>query len=48
MRSIGVTRVYSQQCEYVLSDAQQAQTAIRTLYKVVRLAQLDSQAAKAR
>lgn len=46
--SYGVSRVYAQQCGYVLADTQQAMTAIRALYKVVHANQLSSQAAKAR
>ncbi len=44
----GVSRVYSQQCGYVLSDAQTAQSNIRALLKVVRTAELDPDAGKAR
>ncbi|KAL9081140.1 MAG: hypothetical protein Q9157_000231 [Trypethelium eluteriae] len=44
----GVSRVYSQQCTYVLADAQSAQQNIRTLLRVVQTAQLDPQARKAR
>ncbi|KAF2418001.1 hypothetical protein EJ08DRAFT_703261 [Tothia fuscella] len=44
----GVTRVYSQQCGYVLADCQIAQNNLRTLYKIVRAAQLDEQTSKAR
>ncbi|KAI9817479.1 MAG: hypothetical protein M1827_001089 [Pycnora praestabilis] len=37
----GVSRVYSQQCGYVLVDAQNAQNNIRALMKVIRTAELD-------
>lgn len=48
MCSYGVSRVYSQQCGYVLADAQTAQSNIRALLKIVRTAQLDPEAGKAR
>ncbi|QDS70385.1 hypothetical protein FKW77_009222 [Venturia effusa] len=38
----GVSRVYDQQCGYVLADAQAAQNTMRTLLRVVRAANLDS------
>ncbi|KAE9963758.1 hypothetical protein BLS_008934 [Venturia inaequalis] len=38
----GVSRVYDQQCGYVLADAQSAQNTMRTLLKVVRAVNLDS------
>ncbi|KAI9873277.1 MAG: hypothetical protein M1830_000588, partial [Pleopsidium flavum] len=44
----GVSRVYSQQCGYVLADAQSAQNNMRALLKVIRTAQLDPDAGKAR
>lgn len=44
----GVSRVYFQQCGYVLSDAQTAQSNMRALLKVVRTAELDPDAGKAR
>lgn len=46
--SYGVSRVYSQQCYYVLVDAQAAQTNMRALLKVVRMSELDPDAGKAR
>lgn len=46
--SYGVSRVYYQQCDYILSDAQQAQSNMRTLLKAVRTAELDPNAGKAR
>jgi len=48
MCSYGISRVYSQQCGYVLADAQTAQSNIRALLKIVRTAQLDPEAGKAR
>ncbi|KAI9693347.1 MAG: hypothetical protein M1822_005343, partial [Bathelium mastoideum] len=44
----GVSRVHSQQCTYVLTDAQNAQQNIHALFKVVHTAQLDPEAGRAR
>ncbi|MCJ1476147.1 hypothetical protein MMC13_004812 [Lambiella insularis] len=44
----GVSRVYYQQCYYVLVDAQAAQSNMRALLKVVRTSELDPDAGKAR
>ncbi|MCJ1404428.1 hypothetical protein MMC11_007653 [Xylographa trunciseda] len=44
----GVSRVYSQQCFYVLVDAQNAQNNMRTLLKVVKTSELDPEAGRAR
>ncbi|OCL03975.1 hypothetical protein AOQ84DRAFT_346838 [Glonium stellatum] len=44
----GVSRVYLQQCGYVLADAQNAHNAMRTMMKIVRNAELDPEAGKAR
>ncbi|KZF20855.1 hypothetical protein L228DRAFT_262733 [Xylona heveae TC161] len=44
----GVSRVYSQQCGYVLADAQNAQNNMRTMFRVFKTAQLDPDAGKAR
>ncbi|KAI9882475.1 MAG: hypothetical protein M1823_005775 [Watsoniomyces obsoletus] len=44
----GVSRVYLQQCGYVLADAQQAQTNLMTLRKLIRVSELDPRAGKAR
>lgn len=44
----GVSRVYDQQCHYVLQDAQAMQNAIRALIKISRDNQLDAGAGKAR
>ncbi|KAI9839715.1 MAG: hypothetical protein M1837_002062 [Sclerophora amabilis] len=46
--SYGVSRVYSQQVGYVLADAQSTQNNIRTLLKVIRNAEIDPDAGKAR
>ncbi|KAH6667544.1 hypothetical protein B0J14DRAFT_620048 [Halenospora varia] len=44
----GVARVYSQQCGYVLTDAQSAQNMMRDLLRVTRNNDLDPTASKAR
>ncbi|KAL9639966.1 MAG: hypothetical protein Q9164_000595 [Protoblastenia rupestris] len=44
----GVSRVYSQQYGYILSDAQVAQSNIRALVKAIRTSELDPNAGKAR
>ncbi|ORY18856.1 Rec8 like protein-domain-containing protein [Clohesyomyces aquaticus] len=44
----GVSRVYLQQCGYVLSDAQNAHNAIRLMLKAMQDAGLDPEAGKAR
>ncbi|KAI9732031.1 MAG: hypothetical protein M1818_007626 [Claussenomyces sp. TS43310] len=44
----GVSRVYDQQCSYVLSDTQAAQNNLRALSKVVKAAELDLDARKIR
>jgi len=46
--SFGISRVYSQQCGYVLADAENAQHSIRALLKVVRTAELDPEAGRGR
>ena len=46
--SYGVSRVYSRQYGYVLSDAQLVQANLRTLLKAVRTSELDPNAGKAR
>lgn len=48
LSSYGVSRVFSQQCGYVLSDAQIAQSNMRALLKAVRTSELDPNAGKAR
>ena len=48
LHSYGVSRVFSQQCGYVLSDAQIFQTHMRSLLKAVRTSELDSNAGKTR
>lgn len=45
----GVSRVYSQQCGYVLADAQSAQHNMRSMLRVVsRPTELDPEAGRAR
>ncbi|KAL9100473.1 MAG: hypothetical protein Q9163_004163 [Psora crenata] len=44
----GVSRVYSQQYGYIVSDAQLAQSNMRALLKAVRTSELDPNAGKAR
>lgn len=44
----GVSRVYDQQCAYVLADAQTAQTQIRALLRVTKSNDLDASGAKGR
>ncbi|KAI9787869.1 MAG: hypothetical protein M1835_002624 [Candelina submexicana] len=44
----GVSRVYSQQCDYVLADAQSAQNNIKALLRVARSAALDMDTAGTR
>ncbi|KAI9809291.1 MAG: hypothetical protein M1825_002582 [Sarcosagium campestre] len=44
----GVSRVYSQQCGYVLGDAQHVHNLLRGLFKASAAAQLDPQAGRAR
>jgi meiotic recombination protein REC8 len=43
----GVSRVYDQQCQYVLKDAQHAQDHMRQMLKVVKNSDLDLEAGKA-
>lgn len=47
-KSYGVARVYSQQCGYILSDAQTAHSNMRALLEAVRTAEIDLNAGKAR
>ncbi|KAK8174622.1 Rec8 like protein-domain-containing protein [Phyllosticta citribraziliensis] len=44
----GVTRVYLQQCTYVLADCQNAQNSIRASLHVIRAAALDPEAGRSR
>jgi meiotic recombination protein REC8 len=48
VNSYGVSRVYDQQCYYVLSDAQAAQTHIRTMLRTHQNNDLDPGAGKVR
>ena len=43
-RSYGVTRVYSQQCGYVLHDAESAKSSMQTVFRAVRSSLIDEQA----
>ncbi|TKA65669.1 hypothetical protein B0A49_04986 [Cryomyces minteri] len=43
----GVSRVYSQQCGYVLVDAQTAQNSMRALLRVIKTAELDPEVGRA-
>ncbi|KAF2708214.1 hypothetical protein K504DRAFT_482667 [Pleomassaria siparia CBS 279.74] len=45
---LGVSRVYLQQCGYVLSDAQTAQNSMRMMFNSMTMAGLDPEAGKAR
>ena len=44
----GVSRVYLQQCGYVLADAQSVQNTMRMMLRTVKNAALDPNAGKAR
>lgn len=44
----GVSRVYSRQCDFVLSDAQVAQNQLRQLLSTVRFEGLDEGAGRVR
>lgn len=44
----GVSRVYLQQCEYVLSDAQNAYNAMHLMFRALGDAAIDPQAGKAK
>ncbi|KAG9247430.1 Rec8 like protein-domain-containing protein [Calycina marina] len=44
----GVSRVYDQQCSYVLADVQAAQNNIRTLYKIIGSGNIDLNTGKAK
>lgn len=48
LKSYGVARVYSQQCGYILSDAQTAHSNMRALLEAVQTAEIDINAGKAR
>jgi hypothetical protein len=38
----GVTRVYAQQCGYILTDAEAARTGMRTVFKALKVDALDT------
>jgi len=44
----GVSRVYLQQCDYVLSDAESVYNAMHLMLRALENASLDPQAGKAR
>ncbi|KAF5670630.1 meiotic cohesin protein [Fusarium heterosporum] len=44
----GVSRVYSQQCNYVLSDAEKTQSDMMTLFRVMNTSETDPSAGKAK
>ncbi|KAI9787884.1 MAG: hypothetical protein M1816_007370 [Peltula sp. TS41687] len=44
----GVSRVFSQQCGYVLADAQQAQLNLRALHRLISTSEIDPNAGRAR
>jgi meiotic recombination protein REC8 len=47
-KSYGVSRVYDQQCGYVLSDAQAAQIKMKDLFRVVKSNDIAASVAQAR
>ncbi|KAF2810502.1 uncharacterized protein BDZ99DRAFT_443330 [Mytilinidion resinicola] len=44
----GVSRVFLQQCGYVLTDAQNAQNAMKAMFKIVKDSELDPEAGRVR
>ncbi|KAI9163176.1 Meiotic recombination protein rec8 [Paramyrothecium foliicola] len=44
----GVTRVFSQQCNYVLSDAEKTQSNMMTFFRVMQTSEIDPQAGKSK
>ncbi|KAF2135765.1 uncharacterized protein K452DRAFT_303302 [Aplosporella prunicola CBS 121167] len=44
----GISRVYSQQCSYILTDAQNAQTNMRAAIRAIKSVELDLEVAQAR
>ncbi|KAK5991109.1 Meiotic recombination rec8-like protein [Cladobotryum mycophilum] len=42
----GVSRVFSQQCGYVLNDAEKAQSDMMTFFRIMRTSEIDPQAGK--
>ena len=48
LSSYGVSRVYSEQCAYVLMDAQSTQSTMKAFLKIVKHAELDPDAGKSR
>jgi hypothetical protein len=47
-KSYGISRVYAEQCSYVLSDLQNVQSTIRTYLATVRTAGIDLAVQKTR
>jgi meiotic recombination protein REC8 len=46
--SYGVSRVFSQQCGYILSDAENFQANMRAFVNAIKTSELDPNAGKAR
>lgn len=44
----GVSRVFAQQCHYVLSDAEKTQSDMVTFFRVMQTSELDPKAGKAK
>lgn len=44
----GVSRVFSHQCNYVLSDAEKTQSDMMTFFRVMKTSDLDPKAGKAK
>lgn len=44
----GVSRVFAQQCHYVLSDAEKTQSDMLTFFRVMKTSELDPKAGKAK
>lgn len=44
----GVSRVFSQQCHYVLSDAEKTQSDMMTFFRVMQTSEIDPKAGKAK
>ena len=44
----GVSRVFAQQCGYVLSDAEKTQSDMMTFFRAMKTSEIDPQAGKAK
>lgn len=44
----GTTRVFAQQCGYVLADAEKTQSDMRTFFRIVQTSEVDPAAGKTR